>query len=140
MDRKVASRHRRCFAIGVRNQPPTGTRTRALTGTRQRRRNTAAALSVGAVGAGLLLSACTTVTYNCSNSTCEVSLRGEGASSDLGGDRFAVSLVSVDDGVATIDLAGEQGSCSSGETIDLAQASVECTEVSSDGVDLTIIG
>lgn len=129
MDRTLASRHQ-LFV----------TRTHTRIRPRRQHRAMRTALSVGAVGAGLLLSACTTTTYNCSNSTCEVSLRGEGASSDLGGERDTVTLVAVDDGVATIELAGQRGSCSSGETIEIGQASVECTEVASDGVDLTITG
>lgn len=104
------------------------------------RRSATRMLSVGAVTAGLLLSGCTTVTYNCENARCEVSLRGEGASSDLGGERATVTLVSVEDGVATLDLGGQRGSCTAGETIDIGPASVECTVVDGDGVDLIING
>jgi len=42
-------------------------------------------------------------------------------------------------GVATIAYDGQQGSCSSGETIELGSASVECTEVGDGSADLIII-
>ena len=48
-------------------------------------------------------------------------------------------LVSSADGEATIAYDGEQGSCSSGETIELGSASVECTEVGDGSADLIII-
>jgi hypothetical protein len=54
-----------------------------------------------------------------------------------GGD--TVQLVSSAAGVATIAYDGQQGSCSSGETIELGSASVECTEVGDGSVDLIII-
>jgi len=64
---------------------------------------------------------------------------GNGSSTDFGQDGGAtVQLVSSADGVATIAYDGQQGSCSSGETIGLGQASVECTEVGDGSVDLII--
>ena len=104
-----------------------------------RRRSHRAGVAAFSLGAGLLLSACTTSSYNCTNSGCDVSLRGNGSSTDFGQDGGAtVQLVSSADGVATIAYDGQQGSCSSGETIGLGQASVECTEVGDGSVDLII--
>jgi len=104
-----------------------------------RRRTLRAGVAAFSLGAGLLLSACTTSSYNCTNSICDVSLRGNGSSTDFGQDGgITVQLVSSADGEATIAYDGEQGSCSSGETIELGTASVECTEVGDGSVDLII--
>lgn len=106
----------------------------------QRRRSRRAGVAAFSLGAGLLLSACTTSSYNCTNSVCDVSLRGNGSSTDFGQDGGdTVQLVSSAAGVATIAYDGQQGSCSSGETIELGSASVECTEVVDGSVDLIII-
>ena len=48
----------------------------------QRRRSRRAGVAAFSLGAGLLLSACTTSSYNCTNSVCDVSLRGNGSSTD----------------------------------------------------------
>ena len=104
-----------------------------------RRRTLRAGVAAFSLGAGLLLSSCTTSSYNCTNSICDVSLRGNGSSTDFGQDGgITVQLVSSADGEATIAYDGEQGSCSSGETIELGTASVECTEVGDGSVDLII--
>ena len=95
-----------------------------------RRRSHRAGVAAFSLGAGLLLSACTTSSYNCTNSGCDVSLRGT-APRPISARTVAPqsSWCRSADGVATIAYDGQQGSCSSGETIGLGQASVECTEV-----------
>lgn len=91
-------------------------------------------------GAALAIAGCTTTTYNCSGSTCEVTLSGPGASTELGDGGPSITLVSIQDGRATIELAGDEGSCAEGDTIELAGSSVECTAVQEDSVELTIAG
>ncbi|MGI8793037.1 MAG: hypothetical protein ACR2H3_07665 [Acidimicrobiales bacterium] len=88
----------------------------------------------------ILLAGCTTASYQCSNSTCEVTLSGEGATTDLGVEGRPITLVSVTVGVAVLDFGGDRGSCSVGDTVELSGASVECTEVGDNAVQLTITG
>jgi len=65
-------------------------------------------------------------------------LNGAGSSTELGSGGSTVTLVSAENGVATIELAGVEGSCTAGETIELAELSVECTEVGDDSVELIV--
>lgn len=95
-------------------------------------------LAAASVFAGVLITACTTTSYSCSGSRCEVTLSGNGASTELGPYGEPITLLSVDNGVATISLAGAAGSCSAGDTIELAGASVECTAVGSNDVALIV--
>ncbi len=88
----------------------------------------------------VLLVGCTTTSYQCSNSTCEVTLQGEGATTDLGVEGRPITLVSVTAGVAVLEVGGQRGFCLAGETVELSGASVECTEVGDDAVHLTITG
>lgn len=98
---------------------------------------------VAFTGCAVVASAGCTVTStssNCSGLTCEVTLSGEGASTELGAAETPIKLVAIEDGQATIELGDAQGSCSAGETIELAESSVECTNVDDDSVQLTVTG
>ncbi len=88
----------------------------------------------------LAASGCSVTSHvtHCENGTCTVNLNGAGSSSELGSSGSTVTLVSAGDGVATIELDGAQGSCSAGETIELADHSVECTEVGDNSVQLIV--
>jgi len=101
-------------------------------------RRTRVGLAAASVFAGVLITACTTTSYSCSASRCEVTLSGNGASTELGPYGEPITLLSVDDGVATIELAGAEGSCSAGDTIELAGASVQCTSVGSNDVEMIV--
>lgn len=83
---------------------------------------------------------CTVTSHatHCENGTCTVNLNGSGSSSELGSTGSTVTLVTAEDGVATIELDGAQGSCSAGETIELAAKSVACTEVGDNSVKLVV--
>ncbi len=88
----------------------------------------------------LTASGCSVTSHvtRCENGTCTVNLTGAGSSSELGSSVSTVTLVSAGDGAATIELDGAQGSCSAGETIELADRSVECAEVGDNSVKLVV--
>jgi len=67
-------------------------------------------------------------------------LTGAGASTDLGSGGSTITLVSVDSGVATFELAGEDARCAGGETVEVAELTVECTKVGNDSVELIVKG
>ena len=88
----------------------------------------------------LAASGCSVTSHetHCENGTCTVNLSGAGSSSELGSGGSTVTLVSAGDGVGTLELEGAQGSCSVGETIELADLSVECAEIGDDSVKLVV--
>jgi hypothetical protein len=72
---------------------------------------------------------------DCSLSECTVTLAGDGAEVEVLGN--TVSLGSVQDGRATIGVAGNEFSCSQGESISAGPLSIECTTVTPQGIALT---
>jgi len=98
-------------------------------------RPAAAALVLVAVVCGL--AGCTTTTYACSGSSCEVSLSGGGAESELA-DGLPVELVEADGTEASLVVDGSEVSCAEGATVGVAGVSVTCDTVGDDEVDLTV--
>lgn len=90
--------------------------------------------------AALAAAGCSVTSYSsqCSGGTCTVTLTGAGASTDLGSGGSTITLVSVDSGVATFELAGEDARCSAGETVEVAELTVECTKIGDDSVELIV--
>ena len=71
---------------------------------------------------------------DCSVSSCTVTFTGDGTEFDLLG--TTVSLGAVENGRATIGVAGNEISCSEGETVSAGPLSIVCTTVSPDNVVL----
>ncbi|MGY1726142.1 hypothetical protein ACI79J_04150 [Geodermatophilus sp. SYSU D01062] len=73
--------------------------------------------------------------FSCSGSTCTITLDGEGSEVEVLG--TTVTLGSVQDGRASISVAGASVSCGEGESVNAGSLSLECTSVSGDTVELT---
>ena len=71
----------------------------------------------------------------CSTSSCSVTLNGEGAEVDVFGN--TVTLGSVQDGRAALEVAGASVTCAEGESVAAGPLSVQCTSVTEDSVELT---
>ena len=71
----------------------------------------------------------------CSTSSCSVTLNGEGAEVDVFGN--TVTLGSVQDGRASIEVNGASVSCAEGESVAAGPLSVQCTSVTEEAVELT---
>ena len=97
---------------------------------------TAAGLLAGGLALGAL-GGCTFTSngVSCSTSSCTVTLDGEGAQVDVFGN--TVTLGSVQDGRAALEVAGASVSCAEGESVAAGPLSVECTSVTADAVELT---
>jgi len=91
------------------------------------------------------LTGCTSTTYSCSNGSCSITLKGEGASTELdplslglstSGD-VVFTLESADEGAATFSVDGTRNECGTGETVMIDQLSVTCTEITEGTLKLT---
>ena len=71
----------------------------------------------------------------CSGSSCVVTLSGDGTEVDVLG--TTVTLGQVQDGRATVGIAGQEVSCSEGESVSAGPLSLECTTVTQDSVTMT---
>ncbi len=83
------------------------------------------------------LTGCTFTSNNvsCSGSSCTVTLSGDGAEAEILG--TTVSLGSVQDGRASLSVAGASVSCAEGESVTAGTLALECTSVTEDSVELT---
>ena len=96
----------------------------------------AAALLTG----GMALAALTGCTFSsdnvsCSGSSCTVTLSGDGAEAEILG--TTLSLGSVQDGRASLSVAGASVSCAEGESVTAGTLELQCTSVTEDSVELT---
>lgn len=84
------------------------------------------------------LAGCSSSSYTCNSSGCNVSLSGKGADVEIS-DGVKVELHEATDGTARITLgkAGEV-SCTQGQVIELNDAKVTCNEVGNNKVKLRI--
>ena len=98
-------------------------------------RRIAAPLIAGALL--LPLSACsfTANGVSCSSGSCTVTLKGEGAEADILG--TTLSFGGVQDGRASLSVAGASVSCGEGEAVTAGPLELECTSVTDDAVELT---
>jgi hypothetical protein len=71
----------------------------------------------------------------CTTSSCTVTLNGDGAEVDVFGN--TVSLESVQDGRAGLQVGNASVTCAEGESVAAGPLSVECTSVSENSVELT---
>ena len=97
-------------------------------------------IATGLLAGGLALGALGGCSFssngvNCSTSSCTVTLSGDGAEVDVFGN--TVSLGSVQDGRAALEVGGTSVSCAEGESVAAGPLSVECTSVTEDSVELT---
>ena len=93
---------------------------------------TALAAAFAATGAG-----CAQTSYSCRDGSCEVSLSGEGATTEID-ENVELVLVGADDGGAELSVAGERVTCAEGDTAEVSRASVTCNSVGDSDVDLTV--
>ena len=96
--------------------------------------------AAGLLAGGLALGALGGCTFSsngvsCSTSSCTVTLSGDGAQADVLGTK--VTLGSVQDGRASLEVGGASISCAEGESVAAGPLSVECTSVTADAVELT---
>ncbi|MQA32156.1 hypothetical protein [Modestobacter roseus] len=72
---------------------------------------------------------------DCSGSSCSVTLAGEGAEVDVFG--TTVTLGQLQDGRATVGVAGQEISCSEGEGVSAGPLSLECTTITDGSITMT---
>ena len=99
--------------------------------TRVAARLLAGGLALGALGGCSFTSNGVT----CSTSSCSVTLDGAGAEVEVFGN--TVTLGSVQDGQASIEVNGASVSCAEGESVAAGPLAVECTSITDDAVELT---
>jgi hypothetical protein len=97
-------------------------------------------VATGLLAGGLALGALGGCTFtsngvSCSTSSCTVTLSGDGAQAEVLG--TTVTLGSVQDGRASLEVGGASVSCAEGESVAAGPLSVECTSVTEDAVELT---
>src|ERR687893_3057230 len=96
--------------------------------------------AAGLLAGGVALAALTGCTFtsenvSCSGSSCTVKLSGEGAEAEILG--TTLSLGSVEDGRASLSVAGASVSCAEGESVSAGSLQLQCTSVTEDSVELT---
>ena len=96
--------------------------------------------AAGLLAGGVALAALTGCTFtsnnvSCSGSSCTVTLSGEGAEAEILG--TTLSLGSVEDGRASLSVAGASVSCAEGESVTAGTLELECTSVTEESVELT---
>jgi len=72
---------------------------------------------------------------SCSGTSCEVTLTGDGAQADILG--TPITLGTVADGRASIQVGTQVLACSQGESVSAGPLTVECTTVTEDSVTMT---
>lgn len=98
-------------------------------------------LAGGVLAAGLFLAALTGCSFSSENvscstaGSCTVTLSGEGAEADILG--TTLSLGGVQDGRASLTVAGVNVSCGEGESVVAGPLQVSCSGVTEGSVELT---
>ena len=84
----------------------------------------------------LLLTACSFSSddVSCSGSSCTVTLSGDAAQAKILG--TTLTFAGVDNGKATLSVAGASVSCAQGETVNAGPLSLECSSVTDKSVKL----
>jgi hypothetical protein len=96
--------------------------------------------AAGLLAGGVALAALTGCTFtsknvSCSGSSCTVTLSGDGAEAEILG--TTLSLGSVEDGRASLSVAGASVSCAEGESVTAGPLELQCTSVTDSAVELT---
>jgi hypothetical protein len=91
------------------------------------------------------LTACNTSTATCTNGSCDVTLGGKGSSITLKTNQVRAPYGSVivvfegaSGGSATLNIHGQTGTCTQGQSIALAQLSITCASVKDAEVKFTV--
>src|ERR687894_1230320 len=97
-------------------------------------------IAAGLVAGGLLLAPLTACTFSsngvsCTPSSCTATLSGDGAEVDVLGTK--VTFGGVQDGRASLGVAGASVSCAEGESVAAGPLQLECTSVTADAVQIT---
>lgn len=101
-------------------------------------RRTLGPLTVTAAVALGLAGCATTTTYSCGNDSCEVTLKGAGAETELFDDTVPVRLDSADGQRAQLTVDDRSLSCTAGETVSSGGLSITCDHVGDDEVTLSV--
>lgn len=98
----------------------------------------AVAIAIGACG----ITACspTSSSHSCVNDTCNVTLKGDGASTELGPRDRIIELVSASSGTATFTVDGSRLSCAEDEAVHYGQVEIVCTDIGDSELKLRVIG
>src|SRR3712207_1582954 len=96
--------------------------------------------AAGLLAGGLALVALTGCSFSsdnvsCSGSSCSVTLSGNGAEAEILG--TTLSFDGVQDGRASLSVAGASVSCEEGENVTAGPLQLQCTSVTDDEVELT---
>jgi hypothetical protein len=97
-------------------------------------------LATGLLAGGLVLSplaGCSLSSENvsCTTSSCTATLSGSGATAEILGQ--TVTFGGVQDGTASLGVAGASVSCAEGESVAAGPLQLECTSVTEDAVEIT---
>src|SRR3712207_1960206 len=98
-------------------------------------RRAAGLLAAGVALAALSGCSFTSNNVSCSGTSCSVTLSGDGAEAEILG--TTLSLGEVQDGRASLSVAGASVSCAEGESVTAGTLELECTSVTEDSVELT---
>jgi hypothetical protein len=96
--------------------------------------------AAGLLAGGVALAALTGCTFtsdnvSCTGSSCTVTLNGHGAEVEILG--TTLTLGEIQDGRASLSVAGASVSCTEGESVTAGRLNLECTSVTDDSVELT---
>lgn len=94
------------------------------------------------------LTGCTSTSYSCSGGSCSITLKGEGASTEIEpaslglttSGEITFELVSIAGSDATFAIDGAESQCAPGEQVSVGELSVTCTEVADGALELTAAG
>ena len=96
--------------------------------------------TAGLLAGALALAALTGCSFSsqnvsCASSSCTVTLSGDGAEAEILG--TTLSLGNVENGRASLSVAGASVSCAEGESVSAGSLQLECTSVTDESVELT---
>jgi hypothetical protein len=97
-------------------------------------------LAAGLLAGGLVLTPLAGCSFgsdnvSCTTSSCTATLSGDGAEAEILGTK--VTFGGVQDGKASLGVAGASVSCAEGESVAAGPLQLECTSVTSDAVEIT---
>jgi hypothetical protein len=97
-------------------------------------------LAAGLLAGGLVLAPLAGCTFgsenvSCTPSSCTATLSGDGAEVDVLGTK--VTFGGVQDGRASLGVAGASVSCAEGESVGAGPLQIECTSVTDTAVEIT---
>ena len=99
-----------------------------------------ARLATGLLAGGLVLAPLAGCSFSsgnvsCTTSSCTATLSGDSAEVEILGQK--VTFGGIQDGRASLTVAGASVSCAQGESVGAGPLQVECTSVTADAVEIT---